>query len=236
MDFLAFMEAMGSNDIPLIAAFFIGLMTAISPCPAATNIAAISYISRRIDDSRHTVLVGLIYTLGRMISYVLLSSLIVWIGLSSRTISMFLQRYGEAIIGPLLIALGLLMLDVFKINIPHRGERVVRLQKYVADRGFFGGFLLGFFFALSFCPFSALLFFGMLIPLSLASGDAVLLPSVFAIATGLPVILFSFLLTHGARKIGSFVDRMQVIQSWMRRISSIIFICVGVYYSYLIFL
>jgi len=129
MDLMAFMESMGTNDVPVIAAFFIGLMTAISPCPMATNITAIAYMSRKIGDNKHTLLVGFLYTLGRMLAYTALASLIVWVGLSSHIISLFLQGYGERILGPLLIVVGVLMLDIIKIRFPAGSKKINRLNE-----------------------------------------------------------------------------------------------------------
>jgi len=122
MGVMAFMETMGTLPVPVIAAFFIGLMTAISPCPLATNITAIAYVSRRIGDSRYALTVGALYTLGRMLTYTILASLIVWFGLNTQAISIFLQKYGEKVLGPLLILVGVVMLDVIKIGPEKRNE------------------------------------------------------------------------------------------------------------------
>jgi cytochrome c biogenesis protein CcdA len=194
MSLMDFMETMSMNSFPLIAAFFIGLMTALSPCPLATNITAIAYISKKIDSGKRTLLTGFVYTLGRMFTYVLLASLIVYIGLNVQTISWFLQKYGEKIIGPLLIVFGLIMLNIIKFPSLKSGERVNKIKEKLSEKGYIGSFLLGIIFALAFCPFSAVLFFGMLIPLALKFSDGLLIPAVFSLATGLPVIIFSSIL------------------------------------------
>lgn len=116
MSLMAFMESMGTSNIAIVAAFFIGLMTAISPCPLATNITAIAYISRKIEHSKHTLMVGFLYTLGRMFTYVALASLIVYIGINTQQISLFLQSYGEKLLGPLLLIIGIIMLNIVKLN------------------------------------------------------------------------------------------------------------------------
>ncbi|HUU49528.1 MAG TPA: aromatic aminobenezylarsenical efflux permease ArsG family transporter [Nitrospinota bacterium] len=231
MNLMSFMEAMGTSKIPVIASFFLGLMTAISPCPLATNIASIAYISKRINDRRHTLLVGFIYTLGRMFTYIVIASLVVFIGLNIQAISLSLQRYGERIIGPFLIIMGLIMLDTFRINLFSGGGQLNSLKERLSKKGVFGGFFLGVVFALSFCPFSAVLFFGMLIPLSLKTGDPIILPSVFAFGTGLPVIIFSFILAYSVSKLANIVNRVQVFESWMRKVASLVFIIMGIYYS-----
>ena len=171
MDLMAFMQSMGTNSFPLIAAFFIGLMTALSPCPLATNITAIAYASKKIGDGKKTLWTGFIYTLGRMFTYVLLASLIVYVVVNVQAISLFLQKYGERILGPLLIIIGLVMLNILKLPSLKSGERIEKLKEKLSEKGYLGAFLLGVLFALAFCPFSAVLFFGMLIPLALKFSD-----------------------------------------------------------------
>jgi len=234
MNIMVFMELMGTSDIALVAAFFIGLMTAISPCPLATNITAIAYISKKIENGKHTLITGLIYTLGRMLTYVSLASLIVYVGLNVQVISLFLQKYGEKILGPLLIFIGLTMLNLIKLNFIKGGKRLGSMKEKLSEKGYLGSFILGIIFALAFCPFSAVLFFGMLIPLALKFGDGILIPSVFAFATGLPVILFSFVLVYSVSRLGHVMNKVQMFEKYMRYIVSIIFILIGVYYTILI--
>jgi len=219
------------NSFPLIAAFFIGLMTAISPCPLATNITAIAFISKKIGDGKKTLITGLVYTLGRMFTYVLIASLIIYIGVNVQSISLFLQKYGERIIGPLLIFIGLVMLNIIKLPSLKSGERINRLKEKLSEKGYMGSFLLGVLFALAFCPFSAVLFFGMLIPLALKYSDAFLIPSVFSIATGLPVIIFAFILTFSVSKLGAVMGKVQTFEKYMRYAMAFIFLVVGVYYT-----
>jgi len=233
MNFMAFMETMGTSSIPIVAAFFIGLMTAISPCPLATNITAIAYTSKKIDNSKHTLLVGFLYTFGRMFTYVALASLIVWFGMQTQTISLFLQKYGEKILGPLLLFIGIIMLDVVKLHFLKTNDELNGLKEKLAKRGFLGSFLLGVIFALAFCPFSAVLFFGMLIPLALKAGDGLIIPAVFAFATGFPVIIFSIILVKSVSKLGKIMNKVQTFELWMRRIVAVIFILAGIYYTYL---
>jgi len=230
------MEVMGTSNISLLAAFFIGLMTAISPCPLATNIIAIAYASKRIDNSKHTIIVGFLYTLGRMSTYVLIASAIVWFGLNKQSIALFLQKYGEKILGPLLLIIGIIMLDIIKIKLFKSSDKINKLKEKLANKGFLGSFLLGLIFALAFCPFSAVLFFGMLIPIALKVGDGIIIPSVFAFATGLPVIIFSFILVYSVSKLGKIMNNIGKFEKWMRKIVSIVFILAGIYYMGVVFL
>jgi len=233
MDVLSFMEQMGTSNISLVAAFFIGLMTAISPCPMATNITAIAYVSRRIGNSEHTLLVGLLYTAGRAFAYAALASLIVYVGLNTQQIALLLQSYGEKILGPLLFLIGLVMLEVVTLGfLKGGGTKINGVREKLADRGYAGAFLLGMIFALSFCPFSAVLYFGMLIPLALKTNDGLIVPSVFGIATGLPVILSSMLLVKSVSMLGRVMHKVQLFERIMRKFVGAVFVLVGLYYTF----
>ena len=229
------MESMSTSSFPLLAAFFMGLMTAISPCPLATNITAIAHASQDIKNKKKTILTSVFYTLGRMFTYVLLASLIVYIGVNVQSISLFLQKYGEKILGPLFILIGLVMLNVIKLPSLKSGNKMNNLKEKLSKKGYFGSFLLGVLFALAFCPFSAVLYFGMLIPLALKFSDGILIPSVFAFATGLPVIIFSFILVYSVSKLGNILKKVETFEKWMRYIVAVVFLIIGAYYIYLIF-
>jgi len=230
------MQSMGTNNFPLIAAFFIGLMTAISPCPLATNITAIAYISKKIDNGKHTLITGFVYTLGRMFTYVLLASLIVYIGVNVQSISLSLQKYGERVIGILLVFIGLVMLNIIRLSFIKNSGRLDKIKERLSEKGYLGSFFLGVIFALAFCPFSAVLFFGMLIPLALKFSDGILIPSVFAFATGLPVILLSFILVFSVSKLSSIMKKIDLVEKYTRLIVGWIFIIVGAYYIWKIWL
>ncbi len=229
MDIMGFMQTMGMSGVPLVAAFFIGLMTAMSPCPLATNITAIAYISRRLEDSRKILLVGTLYAAGRTTAYVAIAAAIVYAGLNVQAISFFLQEHGEMLLGPLLIILGILMLDVIDIPLPGGGKYLATLMETYAEKGFAGSFILGMLFALSFCPFSAVIFFGMLIPIALKTGDAFVVPAVFGMATALPVILVSVLLAGGIGRAAQLMQRAQAAECWVKKGVAMVFIGMGGY-------
>jgi len=239
-DLMSFMEAMGTSDIPLVAAFFIGLMMAISPCPMATNITAIAYVSRKIGDSKYTILVGLLYSLGRMFVYVAIAALIVLCGLNVQAIALFLQEYGDLLLGPILLICGILMLEIIPLSFgfEHAGLQDLkeRMSQKLSNQGLLGSFLLGILFALSFCPFSAVLFFGMLVPLALSTQDPIGVPLAFGLATGLPVILFSVLLVTGVKRCSNFLGKVQAAEVWFRRVVAVIFILMGLYFTVLLFM
>lgn len=232
MDIMGFLQTMGMNSAPVVAAFFIGLMMAMSPCPLATNITAIAYISRKLEDKRQTLLVGTLYAAGRTIAYVAIAAAIVYAGLNVQGISFFLQEYGEMVLGPVLIIFGILMLDIFDIPLPGGGgggKRLTSLMESYAERGCAGSFILGVLFALSFCPFSAVLFFGMLIPIALKTGDALIVPGIFGIATALPVILISLLLVSGVGQAARLMQRAQAVDFWVKKAVAVLFVGVWCY-------
>ena len=229
------MEALGTSGIPLVAAFFIGLLMTFSPCPLATNITAIAFISKKVGDSQHTLLVGTLYALGRMAAYIGLTALIVYAGLNIQTISFFLQEYGEKIIGPFLVIMGILMLEI--VDIPFTGGQgwLQKIEVYLGEKGYLGGFLLGVIFALALCPFSAVLFFGMLIPIALKTGDAIFVPAVFALATALPVIIISLVLTQGVNRVSGMMTTVQKMEKWIKWTVAAVFIIVGMYYIVIVY-
>jgi cytochrome c biogenesis protein CcdA len=230
MSLMGFMETMGTSNVPLVAAFFIGLMMALSPCPLATNIAAIGYLSRRIGSPGQTFLAGSLYSAGRMVVDGGLAALIVIFGLSVQGISLFLQSWGEMLVGPLLIAIGVVMLDL--VPLPSWGggsRRFAEFKERIADKGLAGSFILGVLFALTFCPFSAVLFFAMLIPLALRTSDPLGVPAVFAVATALPVIAFSLIMVTGIAKVGNAMKAAEKFEYWTRRIVGVLFVGIGAY-------
>jgi len=226
MDFLT--NLLENSSMPWVTAILLGLMTSISPCPLATNITAIGFISKDIDNRNRVFLNGLFYTLGRAITYTLIA-LVIFLGADQFRFSGFFQRYGEKIIGPLLIIIGVLMLDIVRIKFPGLSGLTSRMEKRKSWR-FIDAVLLGMMFALAFCPYSGVLYFGMLIPMTVASASGLYLPVLFAIATGIPVILFAWLLAYTVSGIGGVYNKIKVFELWFRRIIAVLFIGVGIYY------
>lgn len=224
-----FSQLSQSVDVPVLSALVLGLLTAISPCPMATNIAAIGYVSRRVTVRRYAVMTGILYTLGRMFSYSILGILLIVAGLEIPGAASFLQNFGERILGPLLIVVGLVMLNIDRLSFSLGGGKLSSIGGKVADWGMIGGFLLGVLFALAFCPYSAVLFFGVLIPLALKSAGGVTLPAVYAIGTGLPVLIFGTLLSVGVAKVSTWLNAVTRAEKIIRVAVSIIFIGVGIY-------
>jgi len=222
----AFIE---NYNIPILSAFILGLMTAISPCPLATNITATAYISKNISDKKKIFLSGIIYFLGRAFSYTTIG-LILYFGASKFHIARFLNQNGEKFLGPLLIIIGLIMLNIIKLNFLGKSNFQEKLSEKFRDKGLLGSFLIGVVFALAFCPYSGALYFGMLIPLTISSVKGLYLPVVFAFGTGLPVILFTYLLAFTVGKVGVFYNKIAKVEKIIRFITGIIFIATGLYY------
>ncbi|MBT3423582.1 MAG: sulfite exporter TauE/SafE family protein [Bacteroidetes bacterium] len=231
MEFLQ--EWFSSANLPLLSAFLLGIMTAISPCPLATNITAIAFISKDLENKNRVFISGLIYTLGRAIAYTSLG-LLFFFGASQFELGGFFQSNGEKFLGPLLIIIGILMLDIIRINFPGFSK----LTKKYEEKGtnsYWSVLFIGILFALAFCPYSGVLFFGMLIPITITSAKGLYLPIVFAIATGLPVIIISYLLAYTISGIGNFYNKVKLFEKWFRRVVAVLFIGVGIYYMVLFF-
>jgi cytochrome c-type biogenesis protein len=217
-----------------LAAFILGLMTAISPCPLATNISAIGFISREITDRKRVFISGLVYTLGRAISYTVLA-VVLFLGASQMNISRLFQGWGEKMLGPLLIIIGLFMLDVLKIKFPGFSNLTEKIG-FKGKGSYWSTLLLGIIFALAFCPYSGVLYFAMLIPMTIASAGGLYLPVVFAIATGLPVIIFAWLIAYAVGSVGKIYDHIKIFELWFRRVVAVLFIGVGIYYLIRLFM
>lgn len=207
-----------------------GILTSISPCPLATNITAIAYISKEIKTVKNTLLNGLYYTLGRGISYTLLATLI-YFGLSIFQISRIFQGWSDKVLGPILIIIGLIMFGVIRIKIWNHSQKIEKLKQWLASKGYIGSLFLGVIFALAFCPYSGVLFFGALFPLVIKSSESLLLPPFFALGTGLPVIIFSFLIAFSIQKVSKAFQIAQKVEKIMRYFVATIFLLAGIYYT-----
>lgn len=216
-------------NIPLLSALLLGILTSISPCPLATNITAVAYISKSIKSAKHTVLSGLFYTIGRGISYTILAFLI-YFGLSSFELAKIFQGWGDKVLGPILIIIGFVMFDVIKVNLAKGSERLDKIKLWLSKKGYLGSLLLGMLFALAFCPYSGVLFFGALIPLVLSSSSGLLLPPIFALGTGLPVIVFALIIAFSVNKLSNTFKAVQKVEKVMRYMVATLFIGVGLYY------
>ena len=221
---------MESNVVAVSSAIWFGILTSVSPCPLATNIAATSYIGKEISGYYGTLIAGFSYTIGRSVAYIGISTLIISGLLSIPEISLFLQEHMNEILGPLLIISGLFILEV--ISIPFGGLTISQnFQKRLGSGSVLGACVLGFIFALSFCPTSAALFFGSVIPLSLKYESKLLLPFLYGVGTAVPVLLIAAILSYASRFAGIFLKKLSVAELWLRRITGVLFVIIGTYFT-----
>ena len=225
-----------NSTTPLVTALLLGLLTALSPCPLATNIAAIGYIGKDIEDRRSVFRKGLLYTLGRVVAYTLLGIVLIGIirsGASMFGVQKFIGTWGELLLGPLLIVIGLLMLFGHRLNLPQFGFN--GKGEGLAKKGSWGAFLLGVLFAMAFCPSSGMFYFGMLIPMSTTATMGYLLSVVFAVATALPVLIVAWILAFSVGEIGKFYGRVKTLERCLSIVVGVVFIVVGIYQTYQIY-
>jgi cytochrome c biogenesis protein CcdA len=219
-------EVLNNSSFPILTAFLLGIITAIHPCPLTLNITAISYISNDIKKKGDVFKKGLVYTLGRMITYTALA-LVIYLGFDAVKLSNLAHHYGEKMVGPFLILFGIIMLDLMKFELP----LVDKISSWIVKKNRNkSSFMLGVIFALAFCPHSILFFFGMLIPLVITSSYGMILPCSYAIGTGIPVIIVSWILAFSISNISNFYEKIKIIEIWMRRVTAIIFIFAGTYF------
>jgi len=213
----------------ILGSLGLGLLTAISPCPLATNLAAVSFLSRDTSRPRRVIAAGILYAFGRVLAYVALGAILVFGLLSVPAIANFLNAYVNALLGPLLLIAGLLLLELIQFS---TGPLVKpeTLQRWSERAGLWAAVGLGFLFALAFCPTSAALFFGGLIPLATKHQSAITAPTLYGLATGLPVVLLALLLAVSAKKLGDWFNRLSAVDIWLRRGTGMLFLLVGLYY------
>ncbi|MFH1514188.1 MAG: aromatic aminobenezylarsenical efflux permease ArsG family transporter [bacterium] len=215
----------------IISALWLGILTSISPCPLATNIAAISFIGRDVGNPRRVLITGLLYTLGRSLAYTVLGILIIYSLLNAPIISNLLQKYMNKILGPILILVGMFLIEM--ISLRSSGQIFSEnLTNRITKMGMLGGFLLGIIFALTFCPVSAGLYFGSLFSLGVISESPIIIPAVFGVGTALPVLVFAVIIAFSANLLGKAFDKISRFEFWARRITGAVFILAGIYYTF----
>lgn len=215
--------------ITIFSALWLGILTSISPCPLATNIAAVSFLSKRIVHPAAVLMAGLAYTVGRMLAYTILGVLIIKSLLSIPAVANFLQQYMNKILGPILVLVGFFLLDVLKFSVPGLALSE-KHQHRLADSGALGACALGFLFALAFCPLSAALFFGSLIPLAINSPIGLILPIIYGAGTAIPVIVFGIAIAIGITAVSHWFHRLTTVEHYVRKVTGIVFILIGIYY------
>lgn len=216
-------------NMPIIGALILGLLTAISPCPLATNITATAYISKTLTSKKKVLLSGFLYTLGLAMSYTLIALIIIF-GASKFQVAKFFQGNGEKFVGPIMVIIGLIMLNVIKLNFLGKSNYTEKLQDKFKDKGLLGSFLLGALFAMAFCPYSGAMYFGVLIPMSIKSSIGFILPLFYALGAGSLVLFFTFLIAFSMQKVGKYFKIITKIEKVMRVVAGLLFLLTGLYY------
>ena len=225
-----------NSSVPVVTAMILGILTAVSPCLLATNLTAVAYLGREIDNRRKVFYLGLLYTLGRTIAYSALGAVLIFIirkGEDAFDIQDAISAIGEWILGPALVLIGLFMLFGHLLHLPKFGFSGQASGSWT--QGTMGAFLLGVLFAMAFCPTSGMLYFGMLIPMSAVESGGYVLPMVYAIASSLPVLVAAWIIAYSMQSLGKVMGKIAVFQRWFNRFVAILFIAVGIYYSITMF-
>jgi cytochrome c biogenesis protein CcdA len=220
---------MEPHSIAAVSALWLGILTSISPCPLAANFAAVSYVGRHVGNPRRVLVAGALYTVGRTSAYLVLGAAAVWSLMSAVSASAFLQGSFSRLIGPMLVAVGLFLLGVFSVTVRGAGVVSDAMRDRIDRAGIWGALPLGAVLALAFCPVSAALFFGSLVPLAVQNTSPVLLPAVYGLGTALPVVVFAVLIALGVGWMGSALDRVQTFEKWARFATGLVFVGVGIF-------
>ncbi len=223
-----------NSTLPWLSALLLGLIVSVSPCALATNITAIGFISKDLENRHRVFFNGIFYTIGRALTYSTIA-LIIYFGADQLKLSGFFQLISEKVIGPFLLIIGILLLDFVKIKFPGFSGLAAKMEKKTSW-GFTDAVLLGTVFALAFCPVSGVLYFGVLIPMTVVSAKGLYLPLVFATGTAIPVIIFAWIFAYTVSGIGVAYKRIKYIEVWFRRIIALLFIGIGTYYILQVYL
>lgn len=227
---LAWLEsAAATSDTPLLAAFLVGVLASVGPCPLATNVTALGYTARQFSSRQAVLASGLAYVVGRAAAYSLVGLLVLGAGATIAAVARPLQDVGEVVLGPILVLVGLVLLDVVRPATGLGGGQLASLQEKLALRQSGGAFLLGFAFALAFCPYSAALYFGVLIPLALGAHAGVLLPMLFGVGTAMPVLVLGLPLALGLGWAAAGFSAVARIEPIVRKLVGWLFVGVGLY-------
>ncbi len=221
----------GSMNLPLVSALLFGLLGSAAPCQLSTSVAALAFVSRRADDGRKLLGQTFAFVAGKVTVYALVGGVLVALGLQVNQITetaIPVVVFARRALGPLLVVVGLFMVGVLASRLSV-GERVSTWFYNRAGRrkGLAPAYLMGLAFAFTFCPTLFWLFFGLTIPLAIASPGGIVFPGVFAIGTTLPVIVLA-LLAYQMVNVGQLVRRFKSASVWVQRVVGVIFILIGI--------
>lgn len=217
-----------ASILPVVTALWLGVLSSISPCPLATNLAALSFIAQQVARPGVVMIWRFLYTLGRVLAYTIVAVIVVSGLFNAPSLSYFLQNQFHRLVGPLLIVVGAVLLDMVSLPVPSYRLGLWSMER-MSPGGGFSALLLGFVFALTFCPVSAALFFGALIPLCLKSVVFYVYPPLFGLGTAIPVVVLAVLIGRGVEAAGNWLGKLSRVERVFRGITGVLFVSIGVY-------
>jgi len=222
-------ELTEAANVPALSALLLGILTAISPCPLATNITATAYISRTANSKGRILLSGFVYTLGLASTYTGIALLIL-AGASKFQVARLFQSHGEKFVGPVMLLIGLIMLNVVKLNFMGKSNFMEKVGERFRNKSLLGVFLLGVLFAMAFCPYSGAMYFGVLIPMSIRSSAGFTLPLFYALGAGSLVMFFTFVIAFSIKRLNTYFNAVKRAEIVMRYTAGGLFVLTGLYY------
>ncbi|MCX7625335.1 MAG: aromatic aminobenezylarsenical efflux permease ArsG family transporter [Candidatus Sumerlaeaceae bacterium] len=226
------LDGSGGFSVALLSAFWLGLLTSISPCPLATNIAAISYLAKNVGAPFVAIERGLLYTIGRSFAYIVLAMFFVKSAVASPRFAQVFQQVMTVVIGPLLIVIACFLFEWIRLPSFSLLAASERFQKWAGNSGRLGAILLGIVFALSFCPVSAGLFFGTLIPVAIQSQSVSLVPALYGFGTAIPVVVFALVVVFSASSLAKIFNLVSAVEKWARYATGTVFVVVGLFLTW----
>lgn len=220
-------------NIPLLSALLFGLMGALAPCQLSTNVAALAFVTRSENESRRTGWQVLAFVAGKVTVYALIGGLVVASSLRINQVSetvIPVVVLARRALGPLLIVVGLFMLGVLRLHVSVGANASRRLEQWVGEKhGLLPSYLLGVAFSFTFCPTLFMLFFGLTVPLAIASPAGVVLPGVFAVGTVLPVLVLAGVVASGRVALTHSLKRIRRANALLQRFAAVVLIVVGLH-------
>ena len=214
----------------IISAFILGLLVALNPCQLAINLSALTYLNNRSDKQHPLMSKGLLYVLGRSITYSILGiilSILIQQGLNIEGVRTLMSK-GEDILPYLLIIIGVYLIYRMLHHHDHHGEECHSCGKTIKRSGPLGALALGLMLAMAFCPETAIMYFGMLLPMSVANTLGWIAPVAFALGAALPVITMAYLFSKAAEKAHGFEATFKHFQQWANGVFGLAFIVAGI--------
>lgn len=220
-----------SINIPLVSALLFGLIGATAPCQLSTNVAALAYLSRRVEEPRRMWGQTAAFIAGKVTVYLLIGGMVVGLGLQFGQLTQTavpVAVIARRVLGPLLVIVGLLMLGLLSSRLSFGGRFSGWLEAKARGRqGLLPAYLMGVAFSFTFCPTLFWLFFGLTIPLAIASPGGVFFPGVFAVGTAVPVLFLAAMLASGTVNVRGFVRRFKAADAWIQRVVGAVFVLIG---------